>query len=129
MQIVRHFVMDRFSVWDRQARFDQIYNQERNLRSFDRFARHRLPAAAPRPLRFLVTGCATATKLARLFAEFPGATVASTQPVMKAIRGQATRSGLRHSPAWSTKRELLLRRNVARYAAFCAALRQPSARP
>jgi len=165
-----------FSVWDRQARFDQIYNQERNLRSYDRFARHRLPAApffffphrtdleaavawleahpevdlvgilaqyyrssdefarllggirllrdaAPRPLRFLVAGCATAPKLERLFAEFPNATVASTKPVMKAIKGQATRTGLHHSPAPLTRRELLLTRNVARFTTFCEALR------
>jgi hypothetical protein len=79
--------------------------------------------AAPRPLRFLVTGCATATKLQRLFAEFPNATVASTKPVMKAIRGRATRTGLRHGAAPSTKRERLLERNIARYAAFCEALR------
>ncbi len=171
-----------FSVWDRQARFDQIYNQERNLRSYDHFVRHRLstapflflpertdleaavawleahPAvdlvgilaqyyrsteafdrllvgmqemrdAAPRPLRFLVTGCATAPKLERLFAAFPDATVASTSPVMKAIRGRATRTGLRHSPAPSTKRERLLERNVARYAAFCEALRSSCAAP
>jgi hypothetical protein len=165
-----------FSVWDRQARFDQIYNQERNLRSYDRFAAYGLPvapflffpgetdleaamawleahpavdlvgvlaqfyrsseafgrllggmrvlrASAPRPLRFLVTGCATAPKLERLFAEFPSATVASTKPVMKALWGHATRTGLRHSAAWSTKRELLVERNVARYIAFCEALR------
>ncbi len=170
-----------FSVWDRQARFDQIYNQERNLHSYHRFAGYGLPVApflffpedtdleaavawleahpavdlvgvlaqfyrssedfgrllggmrllrdaAPRPLRFLVTGCATAPKLERLFAEFPGVTVASTNPVMKALRGYATRTGLRHSAAWSTKRELLVGRNIARYIVFCEALR-PSAPP
>jgi hypothetical protein len=170
-----------FSVWDRQARFDQIYNQERNLRSYDRFAGYGLPGApflffpegtdleaalawleahpavdlvgvlaqfyrsseafgrllggmrvlrdsVPRPLRFLVTGCATAPKLERLFAEFPSATAASTKPVMKALRGHATRTGLRHSAAWSSKRELLVERNVARYIAFCEALR-PSVPP
>jgi hypothetical protein len=170
-----------FSVWDRQARFDQIYNQERNLRSYDRFAGYGLPVApflffpartdleatlawleahpvvdligilaqfyrsseafgrllggmkvlrdaVPRPLRFLVTGCATAGKLERLFAEFPSATVASTQPVMKALRGHATRTGLRHSAAWSTKREHLVAGNVARHLEFCEALR-PSAPP
>lgn len=172
-----------FSVWERQPRFDQIYNQERNLYSYDRltalgmptvpfvffrsgtdlralrdwlqsrpkidlvavlaqfyrrsddFERliegmHQLQSFLGRRLRFLVVGCATRQKVERLFSEFSTATIASSKPVMKAIRGRATTADLTHEKADpSIPRHRLLVQNIGRFIERCEALRPLSSLP
>lgn len=164
-----------FSVWEGFPRFDQLFNQERNLYTYARLAGEGVPAVPflfwadahdrrhalswigehgevqvvgalaqfrqraafagflselrrfegdlGRPLHFLLVGAATAWKLKLAFSRLRSVTVATTQPIMKAIRGFETQPDLTHRTGpWPTSREELAASNVERYRAFCARL-------
>lgn len=162
-----------FSVWDEFPRFDQIYNQRRNLWSFDRLLacgvpavpflfsaterddreraewlrRHpsvevvgalaqfwrstsaferfvdqleELRATVGRKFHFLLVGIATPQKISLAFQRLGSVTVATSQPLVKAIRGGEVLPDLayRASPR-SYPREHLAGINVDRYLRFC----------
>lgn len=164
-----------FSVWEGFPRFDQIFNQERNLRTCDLLAAEGVPSVPflfwgdegdrrhllswlrerkevrvvgalaqfrqraafdgfltevlrfeedlGRKLHFLLVGAATAWKLELAFHRLGSVTVATTQPIMKAIRGLETQPDLSHAKGpWQVSREELAARNVERYRQTCARL-------
>lgn len=72
-----------------------------------------------RPLDFIVVGAASGDKITRILAEFKTATIATSQPVIKAIKGVQLSDELTHQPLTEGDRAPLVGQNIEQYRIFC----------
>jgi len=72
-----------------------------------------------RPLHFVVVGAAAASKVDRVFREFPDSTIVTDQPFMKGNFGWQTLEDLSHVKNEAASRGQLVRDNIAQFQRYC----------